>query len=100
VVPDHGIVSGNRSHVAACRHASRNQREQSACRRQTQRLIEHQIGVSPVFASRRMRNQRHGADTQDLGQRIDQESGIAGGADACNRRVTKARDKIQIDQPA
>jgi hypothetical protein len=97
---DYGIVGGNRPHVAARQHASRDQRQQGACRRQAQRLIEYQIGIGPVLASHRLRNQGHGADAQNLRQRVDQEAGIAGGADACDSRVTQVRNKIQIDQPA
>ncbi len=94
------MVRRNRAHVTACERGSGNQREQPASRRQTERLIEHQIGIGLILAPRGMRDQRNRAYAQHLHQRVDQKAGIARRADAGDRRVAQIRNKIQINQLA
>ena len=61
-------------------------------------LVEDQVGARLVLAAHGLRDQRHGADAQHLGQRHHQEGGVAGRADAGDGRVAQAADEVQVDQ--
>ena len=63
-----------------------------------ERLVEDQAGVVRILAADRLRDQRHRAYAQRLGQRHDDEHGDARGPDARESGVAQLRDEVQIDQ--
>ena len=66
--------------------------------RERHRLVEDEIGVVRVLAADRLRDERHRADAERLGQRHDDEHRDARGADARERRIAELRDEVQVDQ--
>jgi hypothetical protein len=97
---DGGIVGRERTHVLPCQQASGDHGQDPAQRGQAERLVEGEVCVSPILASHRLRDECHGADTERLRERIDQEPDGASGGDAGYGGVTQAGHEMQIDQLA
>ncbi len=92
------FARAERPDIVGSAKESQRQCEHRASRGQRQALIEYQIRVRLILAAGRMRDQRDGADAEHLGDREDDEHHVAGGSNACNRGISQAGHKIQVDE--
>ena len=93
-----GRTRAERAHIVRPGQVTERERNHRGESSERQALIEHQIRIRSILASGGMRNQRYGADTENLGRRHDNEHRIAGCADSGDRGIAQTRDKIQVDE--
>jgi hypothetical protein len=94
------FIGGYRGHVSARESGSENPGRERARSSQRERLIEYQVGVSAIFSSYSMGDQRDRTDAEHLHQRVHEKAGISGRRHARNCSIAEIRDEIQIDQLA